>query len=426
MKLIDRLVSASQAHVNAYGAQYDAFCLFFVVNYVCLPNHWAMVGPYPHAGLWALRLLACLFTLVLFLRNRWPEHLKKYLPLYWFFVLYYCLSFRTVFTVMYSQYTTTFRYFGVMGLIGLAILVDWKVFSILLTLGLLAGIPFFYLTCGPLCEAPTTATLLFATYGYLACIFLKVVFSRNNEIAFQRKLNDLRLWAGSIAHEVRRHVVTMACSLEGLKKQVGILSEAHEYACRSGYEGARISTDQLGRLQAVVGQFSNVASQALMTIELLLAEAQNQSDRGESFSIAKCAEQAIQDFPFATGERELVQTDLKLDRMVRGKSRIFSLLLVNLIGNGLDAVRAAQKGNILISTAQTGSHFELRVRDTGLGIAGENLSRIFDDFFTTKSTGTGIGLAISKRIVELHGGEILCESIEGEFAEFICRFRSKS
>lgn len=426
MKWIDKLAVASQAHVNAYGAQYNAFCLFFLVNYVCLPNHWAMVGPYPHAGLWTLRLLACAFTLILFFRNYWPQRLQKYLPLYWFFVLFYCLSFRTVFTVMYSQYTTTFKYFGVMGLIGLAILVDRKVFLILLLSGLVSGIPFFYLTCGSSFELPTTSTLFFAAYGYFSCIFLKLVFSRNNEMAFQKRLSDLRLWAGSIAHEVRRHVVTMARSLEGLKTQIGILTETHNFACQNGYDGVKISAEQLDRLQAVVGQFSTVANQALMTIELLLAEAQNQSSRGEQFSVAQCVQESIQDFPFAPQERELLQINVGADCMLTGKSKIFSLLLVNLIANALEAVHAAQKGHVEIYTTQMKSHFDLCIKDTGVGIAQQNLSHIFDDFFTTKSSGTGIGLAISKRIVELHGGEIFCHSIEGQFSEFICRFRRQS
>lgn len=419
------LVESSEASVAAYGAQYDGFCLFFLVNYVLVFNHWALVGPYPYAVLWTLRLLACFFTLVLFLRNRWPESLQKYLPLYWFFVLFYCLSFRTVSMVLYSEHTTAFKYFGVMGLIFMAVLVDSKVFTVLLTLGVILGVPFFYLTGGALADPPSTTTLFFAGYGYLGCIVLKLVFSRNNEIAFQKRLSDLRLWAGSIAHEVRGPVVTMTLALDGLKTQMGVLTEGYDYACRTGYEGPRISPEQQEQLQVVVDRFSNIANRAFMTIELLLAEAQNRSSRGVLFSVVDCVKKTVQNFPFLPGESELFNLDLKSDCVLTGKFRLFSLLLDNLVGNSLDVIRSSKKGQIEISTSQTKSHFEVRIKDTASGISPKNLPRIFDDFFTTKANGTGIGLAISKRIVELHGGQIHCDSIEGQYAEFICRFPLK-
>jgi signal transduction histidine kinase len=181
----------------------------------------------------------------------------------------------------------------------------------------------------------------------------------------------------------------------------------------------------LERLGAVISQLSGVAERAIMMIELQLAEARNKSNRGEAFSIVECIENSTRELNFAPGERELVLMYFKADRLLIGKPGIFSLLIVNLIKNALEAMSSAQKGVIQISTTQTKSHFTLSFKDSGLGISQENLPRIFDDFFTTKLAGTGIGLAISKKVVELHGGKIECVSVEGEFAEFICKFPLK-
>jgi signal transduction histidine kinase len=52
----------------------------------------------------------------------------------------------------------------------------------------------------------------------------------------------------------------------------------------------------------------------------------------------------------------------------------------------------------------------VRVRDTGMGIAPENLERLFDPFFTTKPNGTGLGLPITRRIIEEHRGRVKVES----------------
>src|SRR5207248_561710 len=67
---------------------------------------------------------------------------------------------------------------------------------------------------------------------------------------------------------------------------------------------------------------------------------------------------------------------------------------------------------------------DVRVADTGAGIAEDALDRIFIPFYTTKTKGTGLGLAISQRIVKGHGGTIEVQSRVGEGTEFILRFPS--
>ena len=62
---------------------------------------------------------------------------------------------------------------------------------------------------------------------------------------------------------------------------------------------------------------------------------------------------------------------------------------------------------------------QVKVRDTGHGIAPEHLTKIFDPFFTTKSKGSGLGLAITHKIIEGHGGTIGVESAPGKGSTFI-------
>jgi signal transduction histidine kinase len=61
---------------------------------------------------------------------------------------------------------------------------------------------------------------------------------------------------------------------------------------------------------------------------------------------------------------------------------------------------------------------ELTIEDTGVGISADKLDRIFDLYYTTKPEGSGIGLSIVYRIVQLHGGEIEVQSIEGRGTTF--------
>ena len=79
-------------------------------------------------------------------------------------------------------------------------------------------------------------------------------------------------------------------------------------------------------------------------------------------------------------------------------------VLLNLILNGLQAM--PEGGRLTIETSIRDGRMRLSVSDTGVGIAPENLARIFEPYFTTKSEGSGLGLPIARRIVESHGGTI--------------------
>src|SRR6185369_1533682 len=93
-------------------------------------------------------------------------------------------------------------------------------------------------------------------------------------------------------------------------------------------------------------------------------------------------------------------------------------VLVNVLGNAFQAVEARGAADgvrhdapIRLETARLDAErVTITVRDRGTGISPENLSRVFDPYFTTRRTGTGIGLAISRNIVEGLGGRITVAS----------------
>jgi signal transduction histidine kinase len=95
----------------------------------------------------------------------------------------------------------------------------------------------------------------------------------------------------------------------------------------------------------------------------------------------------------------------------------------NLITNAIQATEPG--GRLTIATSRTGDRVEVTVADTGSGIPADRLSAIFDDFVTTKRRGLGLGLAISKRIVEQLGGTIVVESEVGRGTAFTLRFPAR-
>src|SRR5207244_2469158 len=84
----------------------------------------------------------------------------------------------------------------------------------------------------------------------------------------------------------------------------------------------------------------------------------------------------------------------------------------NVIKNSFEAMKS--RGILRIRTDMDESHVIVRFTDTGGGISAENLSRVFEPYFTTKTSGTGLGLLIVRRIVREHGGELSIESSEGK------------
>jgi signal transduction histidine kinase len=92
-------------------------------------------------------------------------------------------------------------------------------------------------------------------------------------------------------------------------------------------------------------------------------------------------------------------------------------LFLNLAINACQAMNDGGSLRIVAAQASRG-RVEVRVEDTGVGIAPEHLSRIFDLYFTTKERGTGIGLSMVYRIVQMHDGEIEVQSTPGRGTTF--------
>ena len=96
----------------------------------------------------------------------------------------------------------------------------------------------------------------------------------------------------------------------------------------------------------------------------------------------------------------------------------------NLITNAIQAT--APGGRVSIVTARVGSQVEVTFADTGSGIPADRLAAIFEDFVTTKTRGLGLGLAISKRIVEQLDGTIVVSSEVGRGTSFTLRFPART
>ena len=107
-------------------------------------------------------------------------------------------------------------------------------------------------------------------------------------------------------------------------------------------------------------------------------------------------------------------------RGVRADGNLLKRILTNLLTNSIQAM--PEGGSLAVTGTVSGDMATIVVSDTGIGISEENMSKLFQPLFTTKAKGTGLGLAVCKRIVEAHGGEISFESKEGVGTSFSIKF----
>ncbi len=101
-------------------------------------------------------------------------------------------------------------------------------------------------------------------------------------------------------------------------------------------------------------------------------------------------------------------TDLTSDLRVRGDRVQLQQVLINLIMNSIDAMRTLidQPRQVLIKSVKRSDGVLVQVQDSGPGIDPGQADRIFEPFFTTKAEGIGMGLSISRSIIESHGGRL--------------------
>ena len=120
-------------------------------------------------------------------------------------------------------------------------------------------------------------------------------------------------------------------------------------------------------------------------------------------------------------ELEIILRDPTL--AIEADINLIEQVLINLVVNAIEAVKDREKPRIILSAEITSTNKTLvKVADNGLGMPPELLDKIFIPFFSTRKTGSGIGLSLCKQIMLLHKGNIQVQSTEGQGSVFVMTF----
>ncbi|MGL6267036.1 MAG: sensor histidine kinase [Chitinophagaceae bacterium] len=120
-------------------------------------------------------------------------------------------------------------------------------------------------------------------------------------------------------------------------------------------------------------------------------------------------------------ELEIILKDPQL--VIEADINLMEQVMINLLVNAIEAVKDCKEPRIVLSAyQQPGNKIILKVADNGMGMTPAVLENIFIPFFSTKKTGSGIGLSLCKQIMMLHKGNIQVQSVEGEGSAFLLQF----
>ena len=209
------------------------------------------------------------------------------------------------------------------------------------------------------------------------------------------RTHRLEAWAEmarQVAHEIKNPLTPIQLNAEHLRRV-----HADRGAPMSPVLEDCVATilTQVTLLRQIASEFSSFASSpharpAVVPVQELLHEAID---------------------PYRTGLQGRVQVTMDVPR---GMPPVFAdrtlvvRALTNIVENALHAMPGA--GSLAVQVDRAGSAVRIRIADTGVGMDGEALARAFEPYFSTKTTGTGLGLPIAKRNIELSGGTIAVDS----------------
>jgi len=178
--------------------------------------------------------------------------------------------------------------------------------------------------------------------------------------------------------------------------------------------------DRVQRIHDDIVRATSQTNEAIESIRTLFKDADQPQDLlNLNELIVECFQSLQQEFD-EHGIAGRIDLDPSLPLITGHRGQLREVVL-NLLQNAIEAMEAPSNGgrNLRLETKrQDQGEVTISVQDTGPGIEQQSMTRIFDAFVSTKDKGTGLGLAVSRMVVELHGGRIIAHSDPGSGARF--------
>jgi signal transduction histidine kinase len=232
-----------------------------------------------------------------------------------------------------------------------------------------------------------------------------VTEKRKKEAQLRRmeSLASLTTLAAGVAHEIKNPLGSLSIHVQLIQKALTVHKEefAGYFSLFDKYLG--VVNEEIDRLNRIVVDF-------LFAVRPMNIETRE----GQLNDLIK----DLADFVFFELEENRIECILDLEEipLIQFDERYMKQALLNLIKNAIAAM--PQGGTLAIKTRVHDAEVLLSITDVGVGISEENISKIFEPYWTTKVTGSGLGLTLVYKIIKEHQGEIAVKSKEGEGTSF--------
>lgn len=225
-----------------------------------------------------------------------------------------------------------------------------------------------------------------------------------SELVHVSRLTAMGEMASTLAHELNQPLAAVSNYLKGCRR---LLDQTDLQALPKVKEGLDKASEQAVRAGQIIRRLRNFVSRG--ETERRLERVSQLIDEASALALVGGREAGI-----------VSRLELHPDVSTVVADRVqIQQVLVNLIRNAVDAMQNSPRREITMSAQPSpGGMVEIGVSDTGPGLSEEIRDRLFQPFITTKVDGMGVGLSISRTIVEAHGGKLWVESTSGNGASF--------
>ena len=223
---------------------------------------------------------------------------------------------------------------------------------------------------------------------------LSEVRSLRKEIARSQRLASVGRLAAGVSHEIRNPLSSIKGFATYFKERYHDVPENQQIS--------NLMIQEVDRLNRVVGQLHEFSRPITVT--------------KKPINVRTFLENSLKLIERQTSEANIkIQTrlDSEIDEILIDPDRINQVFL-NLYLNAMESMKNGGNLNVWLLKNEEKDGIKIRVQDTGTGISEDDLTHIFDPYFTTKASGTGLGLAIAHNIIEAHDGEIKVDSRLGQ------------
>lgn len=222
-------------------------------------------------------------------------------------------------------------------------------------------------------------------------------------LIIQDKMASLGRVAAGIGHEVRNPLSGINIYLRSIEKGVADPTKAHKIT--PAIAAIRSASNKMEAVVKRVIDFSKPSEPKFMAVDINqpVQEAADLAHMSMGKKGMDLITELTRDLPVCLAEPNLIEE-----------------VILNLINNAVDAMEGQEKPkHIRLSTSACKDRVRIVVEDTGPGVPGDLVEKIFEPFYTTKAYSTGIGLSLCHRIITDHRGKILVEKPQGGGARFI-------